>query len=437
MQNIKINPSMFIHSPYKKCPKCNQEKFGILMILEQSYTRRCCSCFYPGGYEPAEQFDLPKLDKKIVYLDQFAISEMAKVKKDPSQRKDWLELYNLIDGLVLDQVIVCPDSHYHEQESRLSVSLNKDLKDFYEQMSRGITFSNPHDIESSQVYKALKKFVGEDKTETYDFSDGNGAFNNNPNSWQDKIHIRVNLGEDPNEIKRLRLSKEKYLEIMKEHFQGLPNRSKFDFFEEVKVWQVARANAISQLYYNYIKEYIEMCFRIKPFDPMWFLNSPVITELAEQILYFFEGRGVTDKIEQLKRMREFLYSDYFYNIPHVLIGSLFNAGISRKFVYGTRKEPKSGDYYDIQIIEHLLPYCDAMLIDNETRAILTEEPINTELKKRFKTLLFSISKRDEFIGFLRELQNQMSPEIREAVIEVYGKLQGKGVGERGQSELIK
>jgi hypothetical protein len=165
-----------------------------------------------------------------------------------------------------------------------------------------------------------------------------------------------------------------------------------------------------------------MCSGLKPLDPMWFLNSPTVTESAEQILRFFEKKGISSKIEQINKMKEFLYSKYFYNMPDVLIGSLFDAGVSRKYVIGARKEPKSGDYYDSQIISHLLPYCDAMLVDNETRAILTEEPISSELRRRFKTRLFSMSNCEEFIEYLRELERQMSPELCSAVKEVYGEL---------------
>jgi len=422
MEKMKLDPGIFINPPYTKCPWCGQEKYGILMVLEQSYIRRCANCFRPTGHEPAERVDLPPVNKKIVYLDQFAISEMVKAKKEPVMRKGWLELYNLIDGLVLDQIIICPDSHYHEKESGLFISLSKEFKDFYVQMSRGISFCHPHHIESRQIYQALKKFIGEDSSKNYDFSDYSDAFNKNPNSWQDKFHIRVNLWQDPSEISKLRLSKEEYLKIKKEHFEELPDRNKFDFYHEVKIWQEARANTILQLYGKYVLEYAKMHLGIKPFDPMWFLNSPTVTESAEQILYFFEDKGVSNKIEQIKKMREFLYSDYFYNIPHVLIGSLFDAGISRKYVFGARKEPKSGDYYDSQILSHLLPYCDAMLVDNETRAILTEEPISADLKKRFETRLFSMSNREDFITYLRGLENQMLPELCNAVKEVYGKM---------------
>lgn len=419
---MKFEASIFINPPYVKCPWCGQEKYGILMIREQSYIRRCANCFRPGGHEAPEQFDLPPVHKKIVYLDQFVISEMVKAKKNPVGRKKWFELYNLIDGLVLDQVIICPDSHYHEKESGLSVSLSKELKDFYVQMSRGISFCHPHHIESRQIYQALKKFIGGDCSKAFNFSDYDDAFDKNPNTWHDNFHVRANLWEDPNEIPKLRLSKKEYLKVKNEHFKGLPIRSKFDFYHEVRIWQEARANAILHLYGKYVLEYSEMYLRIKPFDPMWFSNSPTVIESAEQILHFFKDNGVSDKSEQIKKMREFLNSDFFYNIPYILIGSLFDAGISRKYVFGARKEPKSGDYYDSQIMSHLLPYCDSMLVDNEARAIMTEEPINTDLKGKFKTRLFSMSNRDDFIDYLRELENQMSSELRNAVKEVYGEL---------------
>lgn len=419
---MKIDPGVFISPPYLKCPRCGHEKYGILMILEQSYIRRCANCFRPTGYESADRFDLPPVSKKIVYLDQFAISEMVKAKKEPGTRKEWHELYSLIDGLALDQVIVCPDSHYHEKESELFVSLAKEFKDFYIKISRGISFCHPHQIESRQIYQALKKFIGEDASKDYDFSYYSDALSKDPNAWHAKFHIRVNLWNDPSEISRLRSTKEEYLKIKKEHFEGLPDKKEFDFYKEVRIWQDARANAILQLYGKYVIEYLKMCSGLKPFDPMWFLNSPTATESAEQILHFFEGKGISNRIEQIDKMRDFLYSDYFFNMPNILIGSLFDAGISRKYVMGARKEPKSGDFYDSQIISHLLPYCDAMFIDNESRAILTEEPIRSEIKQRFKTRLFSKSTCNDFIKYLRELESQMSPALRNAVKEVYGKI---------------
>ena len=66
--------------------------------------------------------------KKIVYLDQNVISNMTKV-LDPDflRREDllkrepfWLAIYKKLHRLLRLQLIVCPASHFHEAESRLS-----------------------------------------------------------------------------------------------------------------------------------------------------------------------------------------------------------------------------------------------------------------------------------------------------------------------------
>jgi hypothetical protein len=51
------------------------------------------------------------------------------------------------------QLIRCPDSWSHEQESRIS-GINADLKKMYEQFSGGISFDRLHDIEALQICDA-------------------------------------------------------------------------------------------------------------------------------------------------------------------------------------------------------------------------------------------------------------------------------------------
>lgn len=73
-KTLKIDPSMFIRAPYEDCPKCKRtDTFGVsTSIGRDSYTKKCKECFY------VESYKLPKLNKKIIYLDQFVISDMMK-----------------------------------------------------------------------------------------------------------------------------------------------------------------------------------------------------------------------------------------------------------------------------------------------------------------------------------------------------------------------
>lgn len=69
---VRIDSRTFIRPPFTECPKCHAQELGVLMVCEQHYVRRCRSCLTPVS------IPLPTLRKRIVYLDQFAISNMMK-----------------------------------------------------------------------------------------------------------------------------------------------------------------------------------------------------------------------------------------------------------------------------------------------------------------------------------------------------------------------
>lgn len=97
---------MFISPPYIKCPKCGKMSFGILMICDNHYCRRCKECYFPDGHERGWATPLPELNKKIIYIDQFAISNMmiALDSKSKSNGKSphhnfWIELFERLHSL--------------------------------------------------------------------------------------------------------------------------------------------------------------------------------------------------------------------------------------------------------------------------------------------------------------------------------------------------
>ena len=108
---------VFITGPRRPCPRCGQVKLGTLSVTNNLHTRRCGSCFHDEA-EP-----LPPLAKRMVYLDQMVLSDIAKkldlVWRDEKPHADdfWLEAFDRIDRLVKLQLIVCPNSPIHEVES--------------------------------------------------------------------------------------------------------------------------------------------------------------------------------------------------------------------------------------------------------------------------------------------------------------------------------
>ena len=100
-----------------------------------------------------------------------------------------------------------------------------------------------------------------------------------------------------------------------------------------------------------------------------------------------------------------------------------------------KREFRTKDCTDINIVSTLLPYCDAMFVDNECRALLQDIPKSHALPHQ--CLIFSPNTGADFIGYLAEIRDSVSPEHLHLVEEVYGPDPLKpqkgiyGVGKRG------
>ena len=109
--------------------------------------------------DPHRMTLLPPHQKKVIYVDQFAISDMMKavnVQAKAHKRVDpfWLEVFELLERACKLQFAVCPSSPVHRDESLVSKDF-KLLKRMYEQLSNGVTFRHHNQIEQMQTNAAL------------------------------------------------------------------------------------------------------------------------------------------------------------------------------------------------------------------------------------------------------------------------------------------
>jgi hypothetical protein len=79
MPEKKFDPRDLISPPWKTCPACGKDKFGVSIISGSRLMRRCRDCWHKQDYP------LPKLRKKIIYLDQFVISNLMKLKNSATK----------------------------------------------------------------------------------------------------------------------------------------------------------------------------------------------------------------------------------------------------------------------------------------------------------------------------------------------------------------
>lgn len=391
LKTITITPDIFINPPYIVCPKCSKEGFGVLpMFNRNGYSRRCRFCLYH------QSFSLPALNKKVVYIDQMGISEMMKSinpKITPETKARlkpiWLELFGKLDKLVKLNLIICPDSNSHYQESLVWKPYFKALKMMYEHLSNGISFYDEDTIKRFQINVSFKIFAGFRDVESITTHD---ITSDEINSWLSRFRISVDMGNfDESMVDNVRKERDQIDQFM---------------LSVYKRWQTEKGKRYEEWYEEETKAYLpslmkEYTFRLILSEMFRKMESvgKTETEASDLITNYFKSGEVT-------------------KIPYVRISAGLFASLARKASQGKKTMPTKGMVTDVKTIASLGPYCDVMFIDNECRAMLSEEPLksNTGMNTKF----YSQSNIQDFIDYLDEIERSASKKHISLIKEVYG-----------------
>jgi hypothetical protein len=105
-------------------------------------------------------------------------------------------------------------------------------------------------------------------------------------------------------------------------------------------------------------------------------------------------------------------------VPFNGIAAAMYASLAAKATAGQKEIPNQGTATDIDIVSTLLPYCDAMFVDNKCRAILRDIPRDFALPYTCK--VFSPNTGVDFIQYLTETRDSVRPDHLKLIEEVYG-----------------
>jgi len=415
MPTITIDPKMFINEPFTTCPKCGKESFGVLSIYARHYIRRCRECWHDESYK------LPPVSRKVIYLDQFAISEMMKSinptlkktnKVDPFFRK----LFEKLDVLNKMQVIICPESTSHFDESFVS-SYYPALKRLYEQLAHNFNFYDPETIKRFQILEDFNGWIGLPKKpiDVGDVLTGTGDLD----GWDDRFIISVSLrDQDTSLAEELRKSRDSSSDALIQIFNRWKtekNRSFGDWYEEETS---SFGKSLVQSYLNGLIEYNQLISNKTPLTLNSIgsitSNSSIIMTVIHRKL---SEKGFTDE-EGMKKSIEYLTSENIKNISYVQISSMLFASLAREASLGREKPPTKGMMNDIEVISCYAPYCDAMFIDNECRRLLNQGI--AKLGYKLNTRIFSQDNKDDYLNYLDEIEKSVSEKHLKRVREVYG-----------------
>lgn len=394
---ITIDPKMFINPPFKTCPKCKKKEFGVLMISNYQYTRRCRECRYDQTYK------LPRLKKKIIYIDQFAISDMMKSinpktgklnKVDPFFK----ELYIKLDRLCKLQLIVCPESTIHFYESIVSGHYQA-LKRILKQLSNSISFYDPDTIKRFEVENNFLEWFGKKKAKPVDI---HSITQDDINAWQDRFIIDVDLrGQDLNLPDALRKERDMISTELNNLFQE---------------WQINKTKSFNDWFNNELESFgkaiLQRYYRsIFTFDISD--NTVLMARIHEKLREKYD-----DEKTVLQKTNEYFFSGKIKEISYAIISAALYAALAQQASSGRTKPLTQGMINDITVIATYAPYCDALFIDKECQHILNQGQVKA--KYDLSNKVFSRNNKEALMKYLDTIEKSATKKHIDLVKEVYG-----------------
>ena len=431
-----FDPRGLISPPWRTCPACGKDKFGVGVVSGQRLMRRCRDCWHKQYYR------LPELRKKIIYLDQFVISNLMKL-KNPATRGHaavaadpfWRELHDLLFQLRRLQMICCPDSGSHEEESRTS-PFNAELKKTYEALSSGITFNAFDSIKSKQIGELALAWA-EGREPAFDF-DSRAILSSDPNEWSERFYIVS--GENPfiseARLRQVRAGLHANIARLFRDVWGKEKRGFEYWYERERTgFQAFLLKAVV----NNSRERREAVMSCKPgeepsleaLDKVLPSFPETVIASIEHVMQFPRDGGMRSHEEQTELGKSFLLQNRIANAPFVKVQSLMFAAVAMRAAHGQKEPPNEGTTTDIDTVAHLLPYCNAMFMDNGCRSLLMDVPI--ALRPPETPRVFSLNVKALFLDYLRSIRDGISTEHVKAIREVYGDNHLQGVPSAHQS----
>lgn len=384
------------------------------MIPGQSYTRRCKECLH------TQTWPLPIPVKKLLYLDQFFVSNVAKLRdpKLPTAKRQRLDVFyeqvaNKIERLCQLQAITCPQSSLHENESMVAPNFES-IREVYRALSGGNSFLDPIIVRDRQLLGLAKKAAGFVAPEqTFDRRD---VLFRDPNEWQDWVRIEVNAPVFPGATDELRQTRDKKAVLFKQVYQAWASDKETSFRDRYREERRGLCRAIRERWERAVDRYHRIQvgeLQLADEDALAALEPNM--RLLMEIKTVFHNRGFTDQ-ESFQKTWEFLDSDALDNSPYVRTSSLLLAMLARRAA-NQQASPEKHPFVDIDMIAAYLPFCDAMFIDKGMHSLLEEQPLKRELPTSAR--VFSMRNKSEFLGYLDLLEQEISDEHWKIVREIY------------------
>jgi hypothetical protein len=403
---------VFERGPFQTCLGCGErDSFGILRVGGDTVRRRCKTCRFSLDEV------LPPVDKKVIYLDQFAISEFYKVKSNTRRpgagnQQFWQDFQRLANSAYLLQQVIFPASNVHSDETIVS-PFASDLGLAHEMMSGETSFEYAHEIAAQHEFAYARAYLSglpppELSTDVDDILDGHR------NEWLPDMHVTANMDYSifAVGIRANRTSAEAELQALAGNWAT--SKPTFDDILKNELESYGSAHRQACLHSAQLADK-----SLANNDSWGFVNasqSPAL-EQFQSLRRLFENSGIP-RDQSAAAVLKFREWPANRQLPTHRIFAYLMAAFGWKISCGQRRPIAAGILNDFTAIATYAPYVDAMFVDKECAELLTHGRLRADLTLKAK--IFSLQTRDDFLRYLTDLADSAPKEVRDFAIELYG-----------------
>lgn len=400
---------MLVTHTIGECPGCKgRDCFGNVSVQADHILRGCRHCKYN------EKTPLPKVRKKILYLDQCFFSGAFR-----GGDNRFVKAAERVKNAAHLQLLVAPFSSIHEDETRqwrgYDGFKNSDLLDYIKDVSRGAEFRSDYQIETTQVTKAWSAYLKGGSPEYIRETDD--AIEGAINEWDN--YYRINIDGYYKDVELKRLLKAQSVDSLIEVFDSWQSSTN-TFQQDVALELLESAK-------NYLNTYINMITRIAKGDHSALLDAPVISQVVQQMMHWLPKDQEWD--QKLRRCADFFRSEHFKQVPSIYIAARIYASLKdmvKRGAYANRKSARkrlNGFFEDVSHVSLYAPYCDAFFMDQPMAEIVRLPDI--DLQGRYGVRIFSLNTVEQFHQWIDELEFSMSDDHKTGVEAAYGLNKGQ------------
>ena len=333
---------------------------------------------------------LPPLDKAVVYLDQFAISNLFKAKTSKEAERDshkeyWASLLTKVERAVLLHQAIFPSSSIHLDET-IPYHSPSDLQIFHETLGDA-EFCSPREIVAEQEWAFFEAYLEGRPRPTLSTS-VDEVLKGERNIWLPALHItgKTDWTVIAPMVRRDRDVNERAMKRLADRWK----EEKPTFEEALSVELAALAEVRKDQLLNTT-------------------DMRVVAQFSE-MRKAFEAHGFKEAVLEVVKFWEWPENQH---LPEHRISAHLFAALARQYAGNRKKEPL-GIMNDIKAVASYGPYVDAIFVDNHCATLVKEA--NLSLKAR----VFSLNSGDAFAAYIDDLCERASPEVRAFALQRFG-----------------